>query len=612
MVSEGDAMSSLTTTSNARKAGSPALTMAKLVWEHKWQAGIIATVGLVLGALGWSTAFYIQIVLDRGRNARLVYLLGGAALLIAVIRGLLAVVRRALQLTLVRSIERKAAGRYLDHVLSLRLEHFDRHAGGELYERLHGLEDVRHALEDRFLGASFDAVIVVVAGAFLIRYSGVLAALAALGALIPAVIVTFIRDSIKQSYNETQERNARVTQTCMDAFSGLRDLRVIGGEEWMLERLMRHYSEAQDRRKRHLVRLALIGNGTSLLSGLLSITILVLGARYLRVGLLSAGELMFVFTMAGSMLGPLENFIVSWIFFQDAMVALGRAEDILALPAEPRMDDSRDISVQGCLKLEEVTFSYEGKREAALREIHLEIPSGSSLAIVGESGAGKTTLLALLAGLYRPTSGRVLVDGRDLKDIPPRQFRKHLGAVFEKPHLFGVTLEENLRTGFPGAGSDEIRRALRSACLEEFVDSLPLGFATPLGEGGTRLSAGQAQRIAIARALVRNPRILLLDEATSNLDAHTEAALREALRAQSRGRTTVFVTHRLASSMEADRIIVLEKGVIVERGGFWDLMKARGAYHRLWSRQVPVALPIFGGEFAGASGSTDFPDAPAS
>jgi ATP-binding cassette subfamily B protein len=584
--------------------------MLRMVWSRKWSMAIVATVGVLLGFLGWSTSFLIQSILDRGRNASFIHLVGAATALVAVVRAALSIVRRALQLGLVREIEREEAKRYLSHTMSLEMAHHDRYSASGFYDRLHGLENLRSALEDRFLGAMFDAVMVLVAAGFLLRYSGPLACLAAFGALVPAVIVLQVRQGIKESFRNTQEKNADLIQRCMDAFCGLRDLRMNGGEGWMASRIMGSYANAQNDRRRHLVKLAFIGNGTSLLSGLISITILLLGSRYLRSGSLSGGELMFVFTMSGSMLGPIENFVVSWIFFQDAAVALERAGEVLSLPAEATGGADLRLAPRGIITLDRVTFSYEGGGAPVLRNVSFEIARPSTVAIVGESGAGKSTLMALLAAIHRPTSGRILIDGEDLSAIPPRGYRRHLGVVFERPHLFSGTLEENIGIGSRDADSAAIRRALEAACLEDFIDSLPEGLRTRVGEGGVRISAGQAQRVAIARALFRCPAILLLDEATSNLDARTEAAIRTALVKQANERVTIFVTHRLASSVEADKIVVLERGEVVELGTFSELMKRRGSYYRLWVRQVPLAVTDSDEVSAGVSSLNSSDQAP--
>jgi ABC-type bacteriocin/lantibiotic exporter with double-glycine peptidase domain len=543
---------------------------------------------LLVGVLGWGIAVLIRFVLDRTSDLRLLGFLALATTIVVTLRAALAVARRAVQLRLVRRIEQDLAAHYLRHVVRLDALCREEHPTGDLLQRLQGLEHLRQALEERLLGIPFDVILVLVAAGILAGYSLMLTGFALLATLLPAVVVSFVRGSIRRSFEETERRKSVLGQDCVGAFQGARDLLVCGGEDWVVGRLQGSYALVQESRMRHLLKLSLIGNGTALLSTLASILILFSGAKLIHAGTLTQGGLMFVFTMAGIMLGPLEQLAISWIFVEDAAVTLRRHGEILSLPAEPRGEGSGRIDFSGSLRLESVTFGYESGR-SVLSDVTLDIPNGSSLALVGESGAGKSTLLAVLAGLYAPDRGQVLVDGRDLRMIPLHLWRKEIGVVFQGPNLFEGTVEENIRLGCTEATLEDVQRAARLASAEEFILNLPQGYDTKLSAERIKLSAGQTQRIAIARALVRNPRLLLLDEATSNLDVSTEGAFWTALSHAAGKRTTFFVTHRLSSSAHADRIAVLDGGRIVEFGTFSELMAMQGRYAELWRRQSPPA-----------------------
>jgi ATP-binding cassette subfamily B protein len=241
-------------------------------------------------------------------------------------------------------------------------------------------------------------------------------------------------------------------------------------------------------------------------------------------------------------------------------------------------------ATMGALRFEEVSFGYLPGRPA-VRDLSFEIRPRTSVAIVGTNGSGKSALLNLAMRLYDPDSGRVLVDGVDLRQVRQGSYRSQLGVVLQDTFVFDDTVRENVRIGCPGADDAAIETAIRLAQLHEAVVALPQGYDSTLGEGGGRLSGGQRQRLAIARALVRNPQVLLLDEVTASLDPATEAAVNATLAELSRGRTVISVTHRLASARQADHILVLDAGRLVEQGVHEQLVTAGGIYQGLWDKQ---------------------------
>jgi ATP-binding cassette subfamily B protein len=372
----------------------------------------------------------------------------------------------------------------------------------------------------------------------------------------------------------------------MDAILGVRDLRLTEGEGWLLNRVKGVYAAFQDYRIRHILKLTLLSAVTILVSALAGVAILLLGAHRVHDGLLTPGQLMFLFTLSGTMLGPLEQLAATWISFDEASVAHARYEEILRLPAEARETPKDVEELKGGLKLDRVTFGYRPERPI-LSEVDLEIEPGGSVALVGESGAGKSTLLAILAGLYAPDRGRVLLDGKDLREHGLPKVREKTGVVFQSPHLFEGTIDENIRMGRWNASAEEVRDAARLAHADEFIGALPEGYRTRVSWNGSNFSGGQVQRIALARALVGRPRLLLLDEATGNLDANTEAAIWDTLSASRC--TRLFVTHRLSTTARMNRIVVMDRGRIAESGTFRELLDRDGLFRRLWKRQVEGA-----------------------
>ncbi|TAM73673.1 ATP-binding cassette domain-containing protein [bacterium] len=274
-----------------------------------------------------------------------------------------------------------------------------------------------------------------------------------------------------------------------------------------------------------------------------------------------------------------------------ATVGAGRIFMILDLPVEdPAAPGARRVvAPRGEVRFEGVSFAFPGTAELTLHEITLHASPGETVALVGPSGAGKTTLVNLIPRFYEPTVGRVLIDGLDARSLSLADLRSAIALVPQEPQLFGDTVEENIRYGRLEASPAEIRRAAEQANVTEFVDELPEGFTTYVGERGVRLSGGQRQRIAIARAILRDPRILILDEATSALDSHSERLIAEALDRLLAGRTTFIIAHRLSTIRRASRIVYLEAGRLVEQGNHDDLLAREGAYARLYAAQFSGA-----------------------
>lgn len=577
------------TSSPCRARAPRPLPIFRFLRAHPGRAAAAGATGIAVGILGWGVAVLVQQVVDRSARLDRLYLLAIAVTIVLVLRGALSLLRRSLQVRLARGIETSLADRFLDHVTRLEMPWYDRYHSGDLLNRLRGVEVLRNAFEDRFLGVTFDAVLVLIAAGVMARTSLALAAAATVGAALPAFAIVAIRESIKRSFEEMRRIDGDLSNHCLDALQGIRDMRLSEGEPWIRARMKQAYRHFQEFRIRHMMKLTCLGAGTVFISSLTGVVVLVAGAALVESSRLSQGQLMFAFTMAGTMLGPLEQLASTWISFDEASVAYARVEEVLSLPAEARSEDPfPDPPAQGGVAFDHVTFGYRPDR-LLLRELSFEIPAGSSVAIVGESGAGKSTLLSLIAGLYVPQAGRILIDGRDVGTLGSGALRRTIGVVLQNPHLFNATLEENIRIGRWDASAEDVRRAARLAHADDFIRRLPEGYATPVHRAGAAFSGGQVQRIAIARALVGRPKLLLLDEATGNLDAQTEQALWTALSESDLECTRVFVTHRMSTTRQTDRILVLDEGEITEDGTFDDLLRRRGPFYRLWRRQVPTA-----------------------
>jgi ATP-binding cassette, subfamily B, bacterial MsbA len=403
---------------------------------------------------------------------------------------------------------------------------------------------------------------------------------------VVSLLAIWVGRIVRRLARRIQDRLAETTAVAEEALAGIRVVKAFGREPYEVGR----YGEAVeqlfiDSRTRALVTAAFWSGVALLFLGAL-VVIFWYGGIEVLAGRLTAGDLVafifYAFNIAQSV-GGLARLYAS---FNAAAGASERLFEILDTVPEltspagaPRLP-----RVAGRVTFDEVTFGYERDRPV-LRDVSFEVPPGQTFALVGPSGAGKTTLMHLVPRFYDPERGRILVDDRNVRDVDVASLRTQVGLVSQDVQLFGTSIGENIRYGRLDASDEEVRAAAAAANALEFIDRLPQGFETQVGERGVKLSGGQRQRVAIARALLADPRILLLDEATSALDAEGEALVQEALARLLRGRTALVIAHRLATVRHADRILVLEDGRIIEEGSHDVLLARGGLYARLAALQ---------------------------
>lgn len=474
-------------------------------------------------------------------------------------------------------------------VLSLPVRFFDNTQSGALVSRvMKDVEGVKSLVGTglvQLIGGLFTAV---VAFLLLIRISPTLTLFSlaplALFALVAIKAFSVVRPVFRERGKIEAEVKGRLTET----LSGIRIVKGFHAEKSEEASFSKGIHRLFDNVKKSMIYMALVSSSSILLAGIATTVITGIGGYYIINDQLTLGAFLQFTFLLGLLISPIFQLTSVGTEITDALAGLDRTEELLSEVSE--YDDSGKMTFTEPLKslrFEQVSYAYE-KENLVLKDIDLEVKSGEVVALVGSSGAGKSTLASLAASYLTPTEGTVWVNDQPLSELSLSDYRSKLGVVLQDDFLFDGSLRENLLFVKPEASEQELEQSLTAAHVKEFTDQFEKGIDTIIGERGVKLSGGQRQRLAIARALLADPELLILDEATSSLDTESESLIQHSLAELTRGRATLVIAHRLSTIRNANVIVVLEKGQIVERGSHEELFEKQGRYHDLYTRQAKI------------------------
>ncbi|WP_339876578.1 ABC transporter ATP-binding protein [uncultured Algoriphagus sp.] len=476
------------------------------------------------------------------------------------------------------------------HIIKLPIRFFDNAKTGELVSRIMtDVEGVRNLVGTGFAQMIGGILTAVISLFLLISISPMMT----LYVLLPVVIFGLVSlkafGRIRPIFRERGKINAQVTGRLTETLGGIRVIKGFNAEQQEINTFAKGVDELFQNVKASLTATSFVTSMGALLLGLASAGIMGIGGYMIMEGDMTFGDFLAFTLYLGFMIAPIVQMSNIGSQLTEAFAGLDRTEEIMNTPLEAD-DRTRTVALKefrGDIKFENVSFAYEEDKEV-IKGVSFHAPAGSVTALVGTSGSGKTTIAGLAATFLNPDSGKITLDGSDLQTITLESFRSRLGVVLQDDFLFEGTIKQNILFPRPDASLEDLQKAVVAAHVQEFSDRFEDGLDTLIGERGVKLSGGQRQRIAIARAILADPRILILDEATSNLDTESETLIQASLKELMKGRTTFVIAHRLSTIRQADQILVVEKGNIVERGQHDELIALEGRYFQLYTYQSRI------------------------
>lgn len=550
----------------------------------------IALAAVAITLLSLATPIFFQLVIDKvltHQSVSTLWVLSFGVVMALIFDGAFSYIRQVLLLAATNKIDMQITRRAFSHLLSLPIDYFDSTSAGVVARVMQQLESIRSFLTGRLFLTGLDSISLLIFVPLLFSYSVKLASIVIAFAGLIALIIAAMMPIFKKQLQKLNAAEGARQALLIETIHGMRTVKALAIEP--AQRKMWDQLSAQSILSHFNVsRTAITGNAaTDFLGKLLPVTIVVVGAQSVFDQTMSVGVLIAFQMLAGRVVGPLIQIVGLVNDYQQTRVSVSILADIMNRPSEGRGGSiGLRPTIHGEITFSDVTFRYPGSNVPALNKASFVIPAGSVIGLVGRSGSGKSTITKILQGLYPVQEGLVRFDGVDAREIELPHLRRQIGIVLQENFLFRGSIRDNICIAKPGAPFEEIVAAAQMAGADEFIERMPQGYDTILEEGATNLSGGQKQRLSIARSLLLKPKVLILDEAASALDPESEAIFIKNLSKMAVGRTVIMVSHRLSTLVNADAILVMHQGQLVDCAPHSELLTRCEVYQQLWHQQT--------------------------
>lgn len=550
----------------------------------------IALAAIAMHILALASPMFFQLVIDKvlvHQSLSTLWVLGVGVVIALIFDSLLAFLRQMLTLSASNKIDMRLTRRTFAHLLSLPIDYFETTTAGVITRHMQQVEKIRSFLTGRMFFTVLDATSLLIFLPILFTYSVKLALVTLVFTMLIAGVVLVMVPIFQRRLNDLYRAEGERQSMMVETIHGMRTVKALAIEPTQ-RRLWDQRSAQSINMHFRVGKVATIGNAiTDLLGKLLPVIIIVLGAQDVFNQTMTVGALIGFQMLTGRVTAPLIAIVSLVNEYQETVLSVRMLGEVMNMPPEGRANaGGLRPDLKGEITFEDVTFRYPGSANTALDKASLTIPAGAVVGIVGRSGSGKTTLTKLIQGLYTVQEGIVRFDKTDAREIELPHLRRQIGVVLQENFLFRGTVRDNISAARPEATFEEIVAAAEASGAAEFIERMPQGYNTPLEENATNLSGGQKQRLSIARTLITRPRILILDEAASALDPESEAIFIKNLEKIAVGKTVIMISHRLSTLVNADAILVMQQGRLMDSGRHEELLQRSETYQNLWNQQT--------------------------
>ncbi|HUR96621.1 MAG TPA: ABC transporter ATP-binding protein [Pyrinomonadaceae bacterium] len=570
----------------------------KIIWNSRWRllvGSLLMLVSRLAGMVLPASTKYIGDEVFTNRNYGLIKWIALAIGISTLVQGVTSFALSQILGVAAQLAITNMRMRVQRHIERLPISYFDSTQSGQLISRImNDAEGIRNLVGTglgQILGSLVTAIIAI-GVLFYLNWQLTLATIVVLlifgGALFYAFKV------LRPIFRERGEITAQVTGRLGESLGGIRIVKAYTAEKREELSFTRGAHKLFRNIAKSITGVSAISSFSSVVIGAVAVVMIVIGGNAVQTGVMTLGDFLMYISFTFLLAMPVIELTSIGTQITEALAGLDRIREIMGMDTEDVQDASRAPlpAIEGSIDFEDVQFEYD-EGVPVLKGVSFHAPAGATTALVGSSGSGKSTILSLVLNFIQPTRGLIKIDGNDLQSVRLRDYRKHLGVVLQDNFLFDGTILDNIRFSNPEANLDEIKSVCKIANADEFIEKFPNGYETVVGERGVKLSGGQRQRLAIARALLANPRVLILDEATSSLDSESEALIQEGLNRLRAGRTTFVIAHRLSTIRSADQILVVESGEVLERGTHEQLIAMNGRYKQLYDKQYRFEQNLF-------------------